>query len=411
MGIGGRYSPDPDPKTIIDWTAATAALHTTNSGRFADVIVGGGTGERIEGETFLTLKPSRSSSTYIDITLEEDNFLELGVGGTGKKLRLTAAGGIIDFDDENLTGGTYNAIALSTSASGLILDDVTNSHSITAYSDFYLDGDAADGFLIHGGGTIERTITVTGADITLDAATQTGWGTSLTHAGDNTQAHSDYLLNSGNDETSGTLTAAGFITAGTLAAGKTTLTPGAGSPNTLDFAGDATTGIHYYGSYDFAFKAGGYVVLRCKSSVVECQVPFNLYDKTVSASPAEFVGSKYRGAALLDDDGITSLQAKGWDGSGYRLASSIDILADGNFSATSWPTRIEFLTTAVDSTTPTLRMTIDNAGNVDATGTIRTAADQDWDLGAASAQADFAGDTKIRVTIGGTDYDIVALAV
>lgn len=48
--------------------------------------------------------------------------------------------------------------------------------------------------------------------------------------------------------------------------------------------------------------------------------------------------------------------------------------------------------------------------NVDITGTIRTTADQDWNLGAASAQADFAGDTKIRVTIGGTDYDIVALA-
>lgn len=48
--------------------------------------------------------------------------------------------------------------------------------------------------------------------------------------------------------------------------------------------------------------------------------------------------------------------------------------------------------------------------SVDITGTIRTTADQDWNLGAASAQADFAGDTKIRVTIGGTDYDIVAKA-
>jgi len=46
--------------------------------------------------------------------------------------------------------------------------------------------------------------------------TQTEWDTAYTHSQDNTQAHSDYLLNSGNDETSGTITAAGFTTAGTV---------------------------------------------------------------------------------------------------------------------------------------------------------------------------------------------------
>jgi len=50
-------------------------------------------------------------------------------------------------------------------------------------------------------------------------------------------------------------------------------------------------------------------------------------------------------------------------------------------------------------------------GTLDVNSTIRTAADQDWNLGTASAQADFAGDTKIRVTIDSNDYDIVALAV
>lgn len=56
-------------------------------------------------------------------------------------------------------------------------------------------------------------------------------------------------------------------------------------------------------------------------------------------------------------------------------------------------------------------MDVDSDGNIDASGTIRTTADQDWNLGAASAQADFAGDTKIRVTIDGNDFDIVALAI
>ena len=39
------------------------------------------------------------------------------------------------------------------------------------------------------------------------------------HRADNTQAHSDYLLNSGNDTTSGTITAAGFTTTGVTLTG------------------------------------------------------------------------------------------------------------------------------------------------------------------------------------------------
>ena len=39
-------------------------------------------------------------------------------------------------------------------------------------------------------------------------------GNATTHIDDNTQAHTDYLLNNANDSTSGDLTAANFITAG-----------------------------------------------------------------------------------------------------------------------------------------------------------------------------------------------------
>lgn len=45
-------------------------------------------------------------------------------------------------------------------------------------------------------------------------AKQTQWDTAYTHSQDNSQAHSDYLINNGNDTTSGIITAAGFITAG-----------------------------------------------------------------------------------------------------------------------------------------------------------------------------------------------------
>jgi hypothetical protein len=42
------------------------------------------------------------------------------------------------------------------------------------------------------------------------------WDTAYTHSQDNTQAHSDYLLNNENDETSGTLGAANFKTSGLM---------------------------------------------------------------------------------------------------------------------------------------------------------------------------------------------------
>ena len=42
---------------------------------------------------------------------------------------------------------------------------------------------------------------------------------STNHIADNTQAHSDYLLNSGSDTTSGTITAAGFTTTGVTLTG------------------------------------------------------------------------------------------------------------------------------------------------------------------------------------------------
>lgn len=58
----------------------------------------------------------------------------------------------------------------------------------------------------------------------------------------------------------------------------------------------------------------------------------------------------------------------------------------------------------------TADISIDLNANTDITGTIRTTADQDWDLGAAAAGAP-TPDSKIRVTIGGADYDISAQAI
>jgi hypothetical protein len=45
------------------------------------------------------------------------------------------------------------------------------------------------------------------------------WNTAYTHSQDNTQAHTDYLLNSGNDTMAGVLTCNGLSTTGTAVVG------------------------------------------------------------------------------------------------------------------------------------------------------------------------------------------------
>jgi len=66
----------------------------------------------------------------------------------------------------------------------------------------------------------DSDLTFDGSDLTTTGTvTWSGGGsananTAYSHSQDNTQAHSDYLLNSGNDATSGTLTATGFIIGG-----------------------------------------------------------------------------------------------------------------------------------------------------------------------------------------------------
>jgi len=57
----------------------------------------------------------------------------------------------------------------------------------------------------------------------ITATEKTNFGTAYTHSQDNTQAHSDYLLNNASDTTSGTITAGGFTTTGTTSLGTTTV--------------------------------------------------------------------------------------------------------------------------------------------------------------------------------------------
>jgi hypothetical protein len=68
-------------------------------------------------------------------------------------------------------------------------------------------GEVGDGSSL----TVNGDAEITG-DMTADNLNISNWNTAYTHSQDNSQAHSDYLINNGNDETSGKLKTTGDFT-------------------------------------------------------------------------------------------------------------------------------------------------------------------------------------------------------
>jgi len=145
---------------------------------------------------------------------------------------------------------------------------------------------------------------------------------------------------------------------GILGVGKLLITPGAAQPNLFQIVGDTDTGMHRPFANALDFYVGDILGLRVASSGCQSNTPFYTANKSNNAVPSIYYGSKYRAGALVTDTGILSLIGRGYDGVGYQESASIDMLADGLFTATSWPTRIEFKTTSSGSTTLTTRMAI-----------------------------------------------------
>jgi hypothetical protein len=73
-------------------------------------------------------------------------------------------------------------------------------------------------------------------------------------------------------------------------------------------------------------------------------------------------GSK---TAMVNTAIALRLAGYGWDGtSAYGIGGAMDIVAEGTWSATSYPTKVSFKTVASSSTTLTERMVLDGAGNL-----------------------------------------------
>jgi hypothetical protein len=75
-------------------------------------------------------------------------------------------------------------------------------------------------------------------------------------------------------------------------------------------------------------------------------------------------GTKANPSASVSDKIITSIGGSGHTGSAFAVKSQINLKTAGTWSTSSNPTKIDFRTTAADSTTLTIRLTIGSDGNL-----------------------------------------------
>lgn len=136
-----------------------------------------------------------------------------------------------------------------------------------------VDKDGSTGLMKH--------TTTTGA-ISYITDNSSNWNTAYTHSQDNTQAHSDYLLNSGNDSTSGILTTAGLVASGATDA-YVDITTGSGTYDGAIRFYDVSTGKYYIGWDDSdtnddliigaGVAVGSNALIRLRSSAIVLAQP------------------------------------------------------------------------------------------------------------------------------------------
>jgi len=188
----------------------------------------------VTGATTLTIANNVIEEANLEVTNSPtDNYLLSFDNATGGFTWVTNAGsgtflGLTDITDASYSGKAgYIPMVESGEAAMALVDIDTTAANQIPLSGFYDDIDeiSKSGTPVNNqvgifvtDSTMEgdSDLTFDGSDLTTTGTvTWSGGGsananTAYSHSQDNTQAHSDYLLNSGSDETSGTLTAAGF---------------------------------------------------------------------------------------------------------------------------------------------------------------------------------------------------------
>ncbi|MHC4618352.1 MAG: hypothetical protein ACYTEQ_11435 [Planctomycetota bacterium] len=253
-----------------DLTCGTRGAYTlgTNGNEFGGLWIGNAAGTVRWLVDTSGANPQFTSSTGV-LNFNDDDFLNVGnitaagtlantgaVNVTNGAVTISGTGALLDVDDIRIDGAVISRTTAGDVTFGDDIDldnqNIVNGNIITGESGLTLQGGGA-------GAITADSVIRPGSDGTIDlgavGSTDYRWRhlylsgnlsdeinaltigdakSAYDHSQDNTQAHSDYLLNNASDETSGTITAGGFTTAA-----------GAVSTATLTTSGNAQLGNAY----------------------------------------------------------------------------------------------------------------------------------------------------------------------
>lgn len=191
-----------------------------------------------------------------------------------------------------------------------------------------------------------------GSNAIVTTTQETNWDN---HIADNSQAHSDYLINNGDDSTSGWLTSeSGFKAA-----------DGTNAAPSYTFGSDLDTGMFLGAASNIGFAFGGV------ESLTLTQNAFNyyVYHNTGPIGPVfnfnRAKGTEASPTVVTSDNLIMRILARAYDGNGWNETAQIAVEATENHvQDTSSPVRMEFHTTPSGSQVKVERMRIDDDGTI-----------------------------------------------
>ena len=175
----------------------------------------------------------QSFEQYDEIAWNGTNWTIVGINGDDNYLKLDGSN-----VNSNIDIGSYNFTTTGTGTFGELITQGYIKHEGDEDTYIYF---IPDQFSFVAGGTPMFTCREQGAtsfirfyenidlqdndlattgNITAGNLNIANWDTAYTHSQDNSQAHSDYLVNNGDDTTTGVLTAAGFTTTGIINSGQ-----------------------------------------------------------------------------------------------------------------------------------------------------------------------------------------------
>lgn len=375
---GGNVYIPADARLYLD-LAGDTYISGDNPSLFFKAAVGGRLSFYADGDTddYITMQTASHQPTL------------RWVGCQGK---ITADGGMISFDNENIrTTGN--------------LEDGTNSLTIANAKTAYDHSQIAGGDSVH-----------------VSTTENSNWDAAYAHSLDNSQAHSDYLINNGDDSTNGTLTTAGLLVNGIGIIDDTNveafLVRKDSDGGDILLVDTTNSEVEISGAKFKVLSTGEWQI----DSGVDNDVKWDFFTKMVlrgtryepSAAGANIIMQRARGTPaspdyLIDGDTIAGFNLKAWNNGSFTTGNigRFTFTADGNHGVNDCPTQLNIFLTPSGSVTQRSVFKIRASGNVESIGTIQTTSADNWDLNDYTAGT--VTDTGyVTVTINGTEYKLLA---